>query len=126
MGTLYTRCIGSLFAKGKYIAPLDSDQMILNFISFDNIYKETNKEYYDIGLYKTICVKTLNDFFNTKNLITHRRHKKTIKIKQPQIGIDGMKSGVIWGKIIKTKIYKKAIKAYGAKRYTNYIILLIV
>ena len=30
MGTLYTRCIGSLSAKGKYIYPLDNDDMFLD------------------------------------------------------------------------------------------------
>ena len=122
MGTLYTRCIGSLLAKGKYIVPLDSDDMILNYDVFNTLYKEMNKNYYDIILFKTIIVNNITDFFNNKNLIEHRSHNKIIILNQPELGKYGAYSGVIWGKSIRAKIYKKAIKAYGAKRYSFYII----
>ena len=37
-GTLYTRCIGTLAAKGKYIFPLDGDDMFLDKDIIRNIY----------------------------------------------------------------------------------------
>ena len=40
MGTLYSRCIGTLSAKGKYILPLDNDDMYLYKYAFDDIFKE--------------------------------------------------------------------------------------
>ena len=122
MGTLYTRCVGSLAAKGKYIIPLDSDEMILNFDVFDDIYNQSYENYYDIILFKTIIVENINDFFNTKNLMNHRGHKQVLILNQPEIGIHGFKSGVIWGKCIKNELYKKAVNSYGDYRYSFRII----
>ena len=42
MGTLYSRCIGTLSAKGKYILPLDNDDMYLYKYAFDDIFNEIN------------------------------------------------------------------------------------
>ena len=38
MGTLYTRCIGTLAAKGRYIFPLDGDDMFLDKDIVKNVY----------------------------------------------------------------------------------------
>ena len=43
-------------------------------------------------------------------------------VKQPKLGKLGFRSAVLWGQIIKSKIYKKAIKAYGFKRYSCFIV----
>ena len=67
MGILYTRCIGTLAAKGKYIFPLDNDDLFL-----------------------------VNDTIDMTRL-------------------------VLWGQCIKTKLYQKAINAYGKKRYSKYV-----
>ena len=122
MGTLYTRCIGALYAKGLYIVPLDSDDMLLNFDVFNVLYKESKKNFFDIILFKTIIVNNISDFYNRKHLGEHRNHLKAFTLKQPKLGKYGIYSGVIWGKSIKNKIYKKAINAYGKKRYSFYII----
>ena len=42
MGTLYSRCIGTLSSKGKYILPLDNDDIYLYKYAFDDIYNEIN------------------------------------------------------------------------------------
>ena len=121
-GTLYTRCVGALFAKGIYIVPLDSDDFLLNYDVFSVLYKEARNNCFDIVLFKTIIANNISDFFHVKNLIEHRNHKNIIFMNQTKLGDYGIYSGVIWGKSIKTKIYKKAIKAYGKKRYSYYII----
>ena len=38
MGTLYTRCIGTLASNGRYIFPLDGDDMFLDKDIVNNIY----------------------------------------------------------------------------------------
>ena len=43
MGTLYTRSIGSLSAKGKYIFPMDGDDMFLDRDVFTTIIKIAEK-----------------------------------------------------------------------------------
>ena len=122
MGTLYTRCVGSLLAQGDYILPLDSDEMILNIDVFDDIFCQSYDNFYDIILFKTIIVENITDFFNNKNLKTHRNHKQIFTLNQPKLGIHGLKSGVIWGKSIKNQLYKKAVNSYGYYRYSLHII----
>ena len=39
MGTYFSRSIGTLSARGKYIFHLDNDDMLLNEDSFDTITK---------------------------------------------------------------------------------------
>ena len=54
MGTLYSRCIGSLKANRLYILPLDSDDMFINDDIFYLLSQEIDKEYIDIIKYKGI------------------------------------------------------------------------
>ena len=51
MGILYSRGIGVLKARGKYIFPLDDDDMIIIDDLFDYIYEEIEEGKYDILLY---------------------------------------------------------------------------
>ena len=99
MGTLYTRCIGTLYAKGKYILPLDGDDMILNFNVIDEVFK-ASKNIFDIVYFKTIVVKNISNFFENKNLFEHRNNKKIMIVKQPKLGKLGFRSAVLWGQII--------------------------
>ena len=48
MGTLYSRNIGVLEAKGKYITCIDNDDLFIDKYLFDILYEETNDEYFDI------------------------------------------------------------------------------
>lgn len=124
MGTLYSRSIGSLYSRGKYIFPLDSDELVLNKDIFDILYNETKNEKIDIVLFKSIFVqKNFNNFFDLKYLSEHRGHiKKNYFLKQPKLGDYAIGSVVIYGKFIKTKLYKKSIIAYGKLRYSYYLI----
>ena len=48
MGTLYSRCIGALSAKGKYIFPLDNDDMFLDEDVFQTITNIAESESFEI------------------------------------------------------------------------------
>ena len=48
MGTLYSRNIGVLAAKGKYIFALDNDDMFVDENLFNRIYKDAEKNKHDI------------------------------------------------------------------------------
>ena len=61
MGTLYSRCIGTLISKGNYIFALDNDDMFFNDDVFDYVYKKAIEENFDIIGFKTICV---NDYYD--------------------------------------------------------------
>ena len=54
MGTLYSRSIGVLKAKGKYLFPLDNDDMFFDDDVFNIVYNEAYNFNYDIVCFKTI------------------------------------------------------------------------
>ena len=54
MCLLYSRCIGVLAAKGKYIFPLDNDDMFLDEDVFDVVTKIADKGDFDIVEFKAI------------------------------------------------------------------------
>jgi glycosyltransferase involved in cell wall biosynthesis len=128
MGTLYSRSIGALQAKGKYIIPLDNDDMFFDNDVFDIIYKEANKFKYDIVGFKTIESKN----YTTKiNEMRDRRpiYNNSFTIHKPELSLFGItKKGKfkimefhIWSKCIKSSIYKKATNQLGRKRYSLFM-----
>ena len=124
MGILYTRCIGALSSKGKYIFPLDNDDMFLSEDILNVAYKEAKFNEIDIVTFKGIKVFNINDFFNNINLKEFRNYKNIRVYHQPELGDFSIGKYVIWGKCIKTKLYKKAIQSLGKKRYSQYITFL--
>lgn len=129
MGTLYSRSIGTLKAKGKYILPLDNDDLFMDEDIFDFAFNESEKGNYDIlGFhairgpnYKPRISQMIDDIYhdNPNNLI----------LVQPDLGIHSItKNGKydinnihIWGKCIKTDIYKNAINSLGKTKYSYFV-----
>ena len=54
MGTLYSRSIGALMAKGEYIFCLDNDDMFFDEDIFDFFYKKGKNESLDIIGFQTV------------------------------------------------------------------------
>ena len=48
MGILYSKCIGVLNTKGKYILPLDHDDFFFDEDVFEIFYKEVEKTNFDM------------------------------------------------------------------------------
>ena len=124
MGTLYSRSIGVLLSNGKYVFPLDSDDMFLSEDVFNVVYEKAEENNYDIVSFKGIIVWNLTNFFINKELRDFRFHKKEIILHQPDLGDYAVGKLSLAGKCIKNKIYKNAIKAYGKKRYSKFITFL--
>ena len=61
MGTLYSRCVGTLISRGEYIFPLDNDDMIFGEDIFAYTYKKAKNKNYDIVGFKAIGVKTYSE-----------------------------------------------------------------
>ena len=60
MGILYTRSIGSLAAKGKYIFPLDNDDMFLDKDVFQTITDRADKGNFDIIEFRgVLCINII-------------------------------------------------------------------
>lgn len=126
MGTFYSRNIGALQTKGKYILTIDNDDIFIDENLFDIIYKEAEKDNYDIISFKVFEYTSEKDIID--NSVTNK--KNNLIVKQPELGIFPItKNGklypndiLIWGKLIKSDKYKKAVKALGKKRYSTYLI----
>jgi glycosyltransferase involved in cell wall biosynthesis len=61
LGTLYSRCIGTLISKGKYIFPLDNDDMLFEEDIFDYLYKVTKEFNYDIIGFRSVNAKSYSE-----------------------------------------------------------------
>ena len=135
MGTLYSRSIGALSAKGKYIFPLDNGDMFLDHDVFNIIYNIANKDDFDIVEFKCIFTHGLgnlkgNDLVN----VMFSYHKVNLELKQPELGYfpiqpknatEGyfIEDNYLWNKCIKTSIYQKGLNLIGEERYKRFVIM---
>ena len=137
MGILYSRCIGTLSARGKYILPLDNDDMYLNDDVFDVIYKEAYSNNIDIIRFNGISViKKIENVFMGKFFVIKQspiKFEENIIIKQPELSnfpIRRINSNYkcliidyyLWLKCIKTNVYRRAIFSLSKKTYSAYIL----
>ena len=134
MGTLYSRSIGVLYSNGKYIFPLDNDDMFLEKDVFYNIAIEiAEKSDFDIVEFRAMQAQGLKNFF--KNYISSVmlcKYKKGTIVYQPQLSelplrptnkLDRYQKNelFIWGKCIKNEVYKKALMSYGEEKFSTYV-----
>ena len=134
MGILYSRCIGTLSAKGNYIFSIDNDDMFLNSDLFTIVTKIGNEGNYDIIEFKGILSKYSNNILNNQIRDIHLSNKKlNLFIQQPELSDFPIKIGknfgefklntiYLWSKCIKTNIYQKAINKLGKEKYSRYML----
>jgi len=129
MGSLYTRSIGILMAKGDYVFALDNDDMFFQEDIFDVTYKIAIKGKFDIvgfravhvGSYKDPTYLMFDSYFSFK--------KNNLILYQPKLGMHPVTTWgryaandyTIWGKCIRTEIYKKAVNSLGKERYSMFL-----
>ena len=126
MSSLYSRCIGVLAAKGKYITFVDHDDMFCDKDVFEVLYDETEEEKYDI-----VSFLAFENFKNGYKDVrsTVKANKNILTGYQPDIGIYPSKenhpiyynNALIWGKIIKTEPFKEAVNKFGKERYSTFV-----
>ena len=134
MGILYSRSIGVLSAKGKYLFTLDNDDMFLNYDIFDSITKINEEGNFDIVEFKAIMNKNFNHGILNKNIIDSSfSHNQPFILFKPELGrfpiSTRKKVGkyrlndiFLWGKSIKTVIYQNALNKVGFERYSRFMI----
>ena len=135
MGILYSRSIGALSAKGKYIFPLDNDDMFLDKDVFKTISDRADKGNFDIIEFRgVLTLASKEPLFNRKKLgITFSPYGDNIVLFQPKLGAFPLQKGngyghyklisvYLWSKCIKTKVYQKALKLFGEERYSRYML----
>ena len=136
MGLLYTRCIGSLSANGKYILPMDSDDMILDKDVFYTLITIAMKGDFDIIIYNSITTSLEPDINTTEFAPTDfdKKHQPNCVLFQPDLGYYHiapsynlekfyLNDELIHGKFFKTNVYKLALNKLGKERYSRYLIL---
>ena len=136
MGTLYSRSIGVLAAKGKYIFPLDNDDMFLDKDVFKTITNIAEIGPFDLVEFKGIeSLKGISHFYNSsiKDISFTRRKKLNLIMYQPELGnypirlnknLDGydINDAYLWAKCIKTEKYQKATNYLGEERYSRFML----
>lgn len=130
MGSLYSRNIGVLMAKGEYIFGLDNDDLFFLHDIFYSILTIAQNYDFDIVGFKAFRIgnykdniKQIKDLYNYKNYLTN------IIVYQPELSTWMISMNkhylphdvTIWAKCIKSKIYKEAIKKLGIKKYSAFI-----
>ena len=121
-GTLYSRSIGALSAKGSYIFSLDNDDKFYGTDSLDYIYNQAKEGDYDIINFKRI-------YSRSKKIpkVSIKNINRFSIVNQPELSIFPISrrgkffpnSFFIWDKCIKTNIYKQAVQMLGNDIY-NY------
>jgi glycosyltransferase involved in cell wall biosynthesis len=128
MGTLYSRSIGVLSAKGKYIFALDNDDIFLNENIFKKIYNIAEKFDYDIVEFKAFDIPNYQPEIQDIKQHYFNFHPNNLILHQPELGIFPIfrnneyfsNDFLIWGKCIRTKLYQMSINILGKKRYSIY------
>ena len=87
MGILYSRSIGALSSKGRYIFPLDNGDMFLDHDVFTIIYNIANQNAFDIVEFKCINVPGLTNLKDNRLLdIMFSGHEANLYLEQPALG----------------------------------------
>ena len=107
---LYSKSIGALYANGKYILQLDQDDMFMSDNVFYRLYDEAENNDYDMVQFRDTIVKNFNfeKRLNRYGMIFGSFPKEET---QPFIKYSMFKkyNYLLWGLLIKSDIYKKAV-----------------
>jgi glycosyltransferase involved in cell wall biosynthesis len=138
MGALYSRNIGILNAKGKYIMNLDNDDLFMDTDVFDVIYDEIEKTKFDIIGFRCVDAPSYNPIFTQIYEDYFHDHKIGLIVRQPELKYFPIERNNkfspndyhVWGRLVKTEVYQKAINnigisAIGEDRKYNFADLLV-
>ena len=128
MGILYSRSVGVLLSKGKYILNLDQDDMFFDEDVFEKLYESAEEGKYDIisfmeveGNNYYISIYDMKDggcTYHSNNLIIYQPELSYyLLFKNDEFSVVDIQ---IWGKIFQTTTYKKAVNLLGKKRYSTF------
>jgi len=130
MGILYSRSIGALNSKGKYIFCLDNDDIFYDENLFDKIFNIAERKNFDIVEFKSFYLKRYDFQIRLSEIkdSPFNRHPNNYTLNQPKLGLFPITKKNkyypndyhIWGKSIKAKVYKKAINILSKKYYSIY------
>lgn len=128
MGTLYSRCIGTLKAKSEYIIGLDNDDIFFNENVLEIMYLDAKLNDFDIVEIKSFNIPSYSPTYEQIMDGNYIYHPNNLILHQPKLGIFSIfynnklefRDHFAWGKLINAKIYKKSVNRLGYKRYSLY------
>ena len=86
MGTLYSRCIGTLSSKGKYIFALDNDDLFFDEDVLYVVSKIAKEGNFDIVEFKGSERYQFNIFMNNFRDSEYSSHENNLVLHQPELG----------------------------------------
>lgn len=121
MATLYSRNIGILFSKGKYILNLDNDDLFMNDDLFDTIYNEAEINNFDLVGFSAVESNTYNFSINKIAESIFHDHKDGLTVYQPELTYFAISQNNkynlndvhIWGRLTRSDLYKNTINNLG-------------
>ena len=124
-GTLISRADGVRYASGEYIIQLDQDDLYINNLLFEKIYKKAKELNIDILHFSTLVYENEKRYHIMRILI-----QKNILITQPNLRTTfllqlnekrfGRTCTMIWDKFVRRETYLEAIKDIGDE-YLNHL-----
>ena len=130
MGTLFSRSIGVLISKGKYILCLDNDDLFYDENLFGYLFNFSEIRKYDIVEFKSFYAKRYSFDLRIGEIkdSPFNNHPINYTLTQPDLGIFPISKNNkyssndfhLWGKSIKSSIYKKALNLLTEQKYSFY------
>ena len=128
MGTFYSRCIGALNAKGKYIIGLDNDDFFLSEDILRIVYLNALINDFDIIEIKSLNIPNYSPRYKQITDGDFSFHPNNLILHQPELGIFSLayknklafRDHFAWGKLIKLKIYQNAVNKLGYNKYSEF------
>ena len=130
MGILYSRSIGALISKGKYIFCLDNDDLFYDENLFGYIYTFAENRDYDIVEFKSFNVRNYSCCLKISEIYESpfNQHPINYTLTQPDLGLFPISKNNkyssndfhIWGKSIKSSIYKNSLNMLTKEKYSFY------
>ena len=121
MATLYSRNIGILHSKGKYILNLDNDDLFMNADLFDIIYNEAEINNLDLIGFSAVEGKSYNFSINKIEESIFHDHKDGLTVYQPELTYFAISQNNkynlndvhIWWRLTRADLYKDTINNLG-------------
>ena len=129
-GTLMSRVDGIRYASGEYIIQLDQDDLYINNLLFEKLYKKAKELNADIVQFSTLIyndnntnISRLEVFIQKEVEITQPKLRMAFlqKIKKRRFG--RCSTRMIWDKFVRRETYLEAIEDLGDE-YLNHIFFL--
>ena len=134
MGILYSRSIGALLSKGKYIFPVDNDDIFFDKDVFSTVSNIAEKGDFDIVEFRGIEVKQIGRGISNRIIdINWTNKQNNMLLTQPDLGNYPIRAGknlgtydlfdvYLWNKCIKTEVYQKALTKLGKEKYSRFML----